>query len=426
MRVLLISANTEQINMPVLPIGLAHVAAAVELAGHEVRLLNPMSREGCLPLIGKALDEFQPEAIGISVRNIDNQQMQAPKFLLDPVKEMVARCRKGSTAPVILGGAGFSIFPQSALDLLGADMGIRGEGEDAFVRLLAALHRPADVAGIPGIVLPGGNSRPPCRHAGTLDAFPYPSPGERLAFPHTFEGQEIWLPFQTRRGCPMECSYCSTASIEGKVLRRWSPGVAADAVARFRDAGFSHFFFVDNTFNLPASYAAAFCDELAARGPGIRWRCILYPWKLERELAGKMARSGCAEVSFGFESGSDEILRRMNKRFRTGDIRSAAETLHEHDIWRMGFLLLGGPGETRDTVLESLSFADSLGLESMKVTVGIRIYPGTALADTAGARGMIAPGQDLLFPTFYIERELDGWLQETVQNWAKDRPNWIL
>jgi radical SAM superfamily enzyme YgiQ (UPF0313 family) len=146
---------------------------------------------------------------------------------------------------------------------------------------------------------------------------------------------------------------------------------------------------------------------------------------VEKELVNKMAESGCIEVSLGLESGSDIILRKMNKQYRTVDVRRASDLLKKGGIRRMGFLLLGGPGETRQTVLESLEFADSLALEMVKVTIGIRIYPGTELAFHARRTGKILPDDSLLFPQFYIENGMEAWIRQTVGAWMKDRPNWI-
>ncbi|HQJ09838.1 MAG TPA: B12-binding domain-containing radical SAM protein, partial [Deltaproteobacteria bacterium] len=90
-----------------------------------------------------------------------------------------------------------------------------------------------------------------------------------------------------------------------------------------------------------------------------------------------------------------------------------------------GFLLLGGPGETRESVSESLAFAGSLQLDALKITAGIRIYPGTALAKIAREEGVISPDDDLLFPRFYMANGLGGWLQETVKAWTADKPHWM-
>lgn len=424
MRVLLVSANTETINMPVLPMGLACVAMAIERAGHEVRILNLMTRSDSRVILDQTITGFASEVIGISVRNIDDQYMPAPKFLLEAVKELVLCVRKLSSAPIVLGGAGYSIFPKSALDYLGADMGIQGEGERAFTLLLDRLQQKENPAGLPGLVLPGSGTQKTAQFTRNLDAFPLPVPSGQLSIPGTFNGQTVWLPVQTRRGCPMNCSYCSTATIEGRIIRRRSIELAVESVLGFVQAGFRHFFFVDNTFNLPTSYAKELCDRLAARRLDIRWRCILYPWKIDEELIEKMARAGCVEVSFGFESGSRKILHSMRKRFQPEEVRLISETLGKWGISRMGFLLLGGPGETKGTVEESLSFADSLDLESMKVTTGVRIYPYTALAGIALNEGLITSDDNLLHPTFYMAKGLGFWLNESVSKWVEDRPHW--
>lgn len=422
MRVLLISANTEQLQMPVLPVGLAGVAASTEKAGHDVRLLNLMTRENSPELLERSIRDCRPEIIGISVRNIDNQCMQSPRFLLNPVRTIVDLCRNLSPAVIVLGGAGYSMYPQSSLAWLGADMGIEGEGERAFPLLLERLSNGRDIAGVPGLVLP--NRRYGRETIKKLDEFSLPSPGGPLSFPTEFANQKIWLPIQARRGCCLECSYCSTATIEGKTMRKRSPESVVESIVSFVEAGFANFFFVDNTFNFPASYAEAICDKIIESKLDIRWRCILYPWKIDESLVDKLARAGCVEVSFGFESGSRDILQSMNKRFQPEDVRTISRLLDKYDIGRMGFLLLGGPGETKDTVLESLEFADSLELESMKVTLGVRIYPYTALARVALAEGVILPGTDLLFPAFYLAKGLDGWVEDTISVWLSKRPHW--
>lgn len=421
MKVLLISANTEQINMPVLPLGLACVAAATRRAGHDVRLVNLMTQQNSSAVLRDALNRFSPDVIGVSVRNIDDQSMDRPMFLLDSVKNVISQCRNLSYAPIVLGGAGYSIFPDSVLAYLGADMGIQGEGETAFNALLERIDSKEGVSGIPGLVLPGGGEKEEPQRIKNLNKVELPSP-DILDSPEDL--QEIWLPFQTRRGCPMECSYCSTAKIEGRIIRKREPRAVIDAIARFQRAGFDRLFFVDNTFNLPPSYAEEVCRRIIASQLRISWRCILYPWKVDETLVQLMAEAGCKEVSLGFESGSKRILRAMNKKFEPDEVSRISRLLKQYGIRSMGFLLLGGPGETKETVKESLHFAHSLGLESVKVTVGIRIYPDTLLARTALREGIIEGKNNLLLPTFYLNKNLETWIRESVDTYMKTHPNW--
>ena len=96
--------------------------------------------------------------------------------------------------------------------------------------------------------------------------------------------------------------------------------------------------------------------------------------------------------------------------------------LTDAGIATMGFLLLGGPGETRETVEESLGFVDSLNLAMLKITVGVRIYPYTALAGIAAAEGVVASDDDLLRPRFYMASGLAPWLADTLGDWVARRP----
>ena len=155
MNVLLISANMETLNMPPLPLGLACVAAATRSAGHEVALINLMFEEDAARAIRRPLEDFRPDVIGVSVRNIDDQSMEQPRSFLDAAREVIANCRKGCDAPIVLGGAGYSIFPEGTLRYLGADIGIQGEGEAVFPLLLDRMGGGGQLSEIPGVHLPG-------------------------------------------------------------------------------------------------------------------------------------------------------------------------------------------------------------------------------------------------------------------------------
>ena len=179
------------------------------------------------------------------------------------------------TRLIILGGAGYSIFPQSALDYLGADMGIRGEGEAAFVALLDCIQKSADVYGLPGVYLRGRKFSGKAESISDLNDLPLPDP--RIAALCTPEAGEIWMPFQTRRGCPLRCSYCSTPFIEGCRLRKRRLEAVIKSLADHIDAGFRKFWFVDNTFNLPLGYSRELCRAIIESGLKMEWRCIIHP-----------------------------------------------------------------------------------------------------------------------------------------------------
>jgi radical SAM superfamily enzyme YgiQ (UPF0313 family) len=412
MRVVLISSNTERMNMVTIPLGLGQVAATLRRAGHEVVLLDLMSEGDPADAIRRAIEKTRPGAIGISVRNIDDQCRANPRFLLAQVKPVVESCRGCTDAPIVLGGAGYSIFPDAALAYLGADLGVCGDGEEVFPILLERLRTGVDPSDLPGVHVAGRPSARAPSFDGDLAALPvWDAALETVADP---AAPDLWVPVQSRRGCPNDCSYCSTASIQGRRIRTRSAREVVEQVARLAHAGYKRFYFVDNSFNLPEHQAFEICRWMKELVPGATWRCILYPHLVGEELVRALAEAGCVEVSLGFESGNPRILREMNKRFSPEDVRRAAEPLAAHGIRCIGFLLLGGPGETRESVEESLAFAASLPLAFLKITVGIRIYPNTPLARRAVADGMIAPDDDLLRPRFYLARGLEPWIHERV------------
>jgi radical SAM superfamily enzyme YgiQ (UPF0313 family) len=425
MRVLLISANTERINMPALPLGLGCVAAAAEKAGHSVRMLDLMA-EGNNPLaVQNAIEDFAPQAIGVSVRNIDNQDMRSCQLLIEKAKSVIAACRASTGAPIILGGAGYSICPAQALAYLGADMGIEGEGERSFPELLRLLESGITPEGLPGLHIPGKDLGAHVSYEEDLDSLPLPGP-DMWSGPYLRE-QDFWMPFQTRRGCALGCIYCSSPIVEGTVMRMRSPGSVGQALERYVEAGFNRIYFTDNTFNIPSWFAEELCGHIAERAPGLRWRAIIYPMGIDQRLADLMAKSGCVEVSIGFESGCARILEGLKKRFAPRDIRHVVGLFADRGIRTNGFLLMGSPGETPKSAEESLIFAASLPLDALKITVGLRIFPRTDLFRIALAEGIVQEGDDLFFPRFYISGGLgeSGKLYEAASRWAAGRSGWI-
>ena len=423
MRVLLISANRESINMVALPLGLAFVAQAVRRAEHEVEMLDLMRTADHVQALETTIRRSQPDVIGVSVRNIDNQNMAAPAFLLDQAKEAVNLCRKLSDAPIVLGGAGYSIFPEAALEYLGADMGIQGEGEAAFVELLRRMETERDLDDLPGLYLPKSGLQAPRAFLPDLSRY-WPDAADW--FSKDDSRGDILLPVQSRRGCPLRCAYCSTPKIEGVRIRKSPVDSMAEYIQRQAEAGFRRIFFADNTFNLPPSFAKALCRELIQREVKIGWRAILHPGRVDEELASLMARAGCAEVSLGAESGSARMLSGMGKRFTPDDIRLSRRLFGNHGVRVMGFLMFGMPGETRATIQESLDFMDSLEPDALRITLGVRIYPNTPLAETAVKWDIVSARNNLLRPTFFMQPGLKDWAEKTVRGWAEGRPNCIL
>jgi radical SAM superfamily enzyme YgiQ (UPF0313 family) len=183
--------------------------------------------------------------------------------------------------------------------------------------------------------------------------------------------------------------------------------------------------FTDSLFNHPLDYAKELCREMARRGTGIQWWCTVNPRFGDEELLEEMAAAGCVGISLGNESGSDEMLERLGKGFTVAEVKRMVTAAHRAGLRTNCFLLLGGPGENRHTVEESLELMDRLSPHQVTVTVGLRIYPGCPLAEVALESGFIRREQNLLYPAFYLERGLEDWLRPHVEEVCREK-GWVL
>ncbi|HEY5532726.1 MAG TPA: radical SAM protein [Candidatus Anoxymicrobiaceae bacterium] len=431
MKVLLISENQCRDNMIPYPLGTAWIAAAARSAGHEVAGLDLMFSDDIARDTARAVADFSPDCIGISIRNIDNQDIKATEFYLPPVRAVVSACRSGSGAPIVLGGAGFTIFPLECLEYLDVELGIVGEGEESFPRLLEVIESGGDPRDLPGLALRrDGTSR-----VNPLGALP---DIERLIMPdhaafdvglYNFNpgaGQPFMANVQSRRGCHMQCIYCSSPLIEGRAVRMRDPVLVADEAQALDELGIKTVMFTDSLFNYPRDYARRLCRELASRKLNLTWGASYSPAFNDPELFDLMREAGCYTLSIGNESGSEDMLASLRKGFGKEQILESVRSTREAGLSYFCFLMLGGPGETRESVEESICFVEELEPESVRVTVGIRIYAGCELVSIAEREGLIEPGRNLLHPVFYLAPEVEPWLLEYMEEACRQRPGWIL
>jgi len=173
-------------------------------------------------------------------------------------------------------------------------------------------------------------------------------------------------------------------------------------------------------------WAGSICDEILARGMRVRWHGIINPLYVTRRLVRQMKKAGCMEVSLGFESGSDRMLRCLGKGFCVPDVRRSSRLLKEFEIRQTGLLLLGAPGEDRASVGASFALAETLQPEAKKVAVGVRVYPGTPLAKLAAAEHLPSEEAGLLEPVFYVSGAVWDWLADRAKEEVRSHPGWRL
>ena len=404
MKVLLISPNTNVSPYPIYPIGCGMVAGALSNAGHEVRQFDLLV-SNCSPgALSRDIKEFNPELIGISIRNIDNTNLLNEQFYIDAVKNIVRKIKEITDAVVILGGAGFSLMPDSILEETMADYGIVGEGEALmvdFTNNMAEGICPEDRLIGPKNEL-AGKDIPSAKYNKRLMEF--------------YLGKNNIAPVQTKRGCTHNCYYCSYPIIEGARIRQRDPGLVVDDIQLLcNEYKAEHIFFVDSVFNDDGGAYLDVVKEMRRRKIVVPWMAFFTPTGLNGENIEFMKQTGFAAVELGSDSASDTTLKRLGKRFSFQDIVESNNLLVEHSISPSHFFMFGGPGETQKTVLEGIENIKSLKGCISFVFMGIRILPDTILSSIALDEGVIAPDDKLFKPTYYISPAIDGkWLNETL------------
>ncbi len=431
MRILFISPNRLRLVIPPLPLGLAAVVAAVKTQ-HQVRVLDFMFAAAPLGQVRRLVAEFSPDIIALSVRNIDNQDSRHPESYIRAVKDLVTLLKELSPATIVVGGAGFSIMPREFMEYLEADFGVVGEGEEAFREFLSALGGSRNWETVSGLVWrqeEGWRLNPVQRVADLKGLAP---PALEYFTPHLYQEVEGsaklpgMVPVQSRRGCPMKCIYCTTPLLEGRRFRAWEPGQVASWLAAWHEKwGLTRFYFVDNLFNCPPSYAKSLCQAIIDLNLPLEWGCLINPVAPDRELFRLCREAGGIFMQVGNESGSELVLTNLGKGFGRRQVEITFRLLEEEGIAYSCFLLLGGPGETRETVEESVALLEQYRPQSVNLTVGVRIYPGLALHRQALAEGVVAPGDNLLRPRFYLSPAIEGWIWEYLAGVMARHPNWI-
>lgn len=431
-RVLLVSANQERQPYPVVPNGLACVASALDKAGHDVTFLDLCFERDAAGAARRVALRLEPDVIGVSVRNIDNSDAIALRHYTPQAKLIFEYLRAASPrAKLIAGGAAFGVAPEALFRDFGVDYAVAGDGERASVALVDALSRGEAPSSIPGLVrsVDGVVHFAPPGEDADLDSLPRASLHRWIDLKR-YERHGATIPIQTKRGCVYKCVYCTYRNVEGWGYRTRDPILVAEEIEELRnEAGVRHFDFVDSTFNSPPGHALDVCEALIHRNLGVHLDTTNFtPAAAPTELLSAMRRAGFRTLGITAESASDAVLARLEKGFDSAKVREVAERVEKAGIRTLWIFLVGGPGETPDTLEETLRFAAwrlQRG-DAVYVTVGLRIYPGTTLHRIALADGVVDDANSLLDPAFYFSPGLlPGHAVSRLRKFAADHPRFM-
>lgn len=419
MKVLLISPNVESLPDPVFPIGLAYISAALKKNRTQYQVLDLCFSEDYDAAIVSAITSFRPDIIGLSLRNFDN--VSYPNYIsyLPFYRQVVQTIKSKSRARIVLGGSGFALMPDAILKYLGADFGIVGEGEISFVNLINQLEGKKD---IPLTFRPGLISAQP-EIIENFDAsfIPYRLDFDNKAYLKWGGMGNI----QTKRGCPFKCIYCTYPIIEGKNVRLRHPGLVCDEIESMMEYGTDNLFFVDNAFNYPVDHAEAICREMISRNLPVKWSCYANPGFVTPKLIELMLAAGCTGMEFGTDAANQNMLVNLGKNFTVNNLRNASTVCRRAGMSFCHSLLLGGPGETMETVYKTLDAVLDISPTATICMIGIRVFPKTRLSVIAMEEQTISPKQDFLKPVFYLSPAIENEILPFIEAVARENSTWI-
>ncbi len=419
--ILLISANRFDKPYPVYPIGLSYISTYLKekLPHYRVEIFDLYLNS--FEELDSFIQQLQPKYIGISLRNADDANSLSKGSFIENYRNIISLIQKISSATIVIGGAGFSIYPEKLFRLLQPHFGIYGEGERSFYNLISSLDNADDYRHIEGLVYSSGDNVMVNKRENYCHDLTLKFENNLADFYWQHSGM---LSVQTKRGCPYKCIYCSYPVIEGKKIRTLNTDKIVEALENlYYNKGINYVFFTDSVFNIENEYNHELADKIIRSGMKIKWGAYFTFKKLDEALLKKLKKSGLTHVEFGTESLSDRTLKNYGKSFTVKEVIEKSDLCRTLGIDFVHFIILGGYGETDETVNETFENSKKIGLTAFFPFVGMRIYPGTRLQQLAINDGTISANDDLLEPRYYISKQVDlSTLRPRANSTGK---NWI-
>jgi radical SAM superfamily enzyme YgiQ (UPF0313 family) len=406
--------NTNRMQPPIAPLGLDYIAGSVESAGTKVDIVDLCWAEEPEVTLRQYFSSHQPQLVGISFRNSDDCFWPSAQWFVGQLAETVRMIRGLTDSAIVLGGVGFSLAGGRLVEYTGADFGVRGDGEQATIALLEQLDGGRCFGRVPGLIWPR-DGQLHCNRPAWSEPLSVATGRSHIDNARYFKfGGQIGV--ETKRGCDRCCIYCADPVAKGTVIRQRRPAEVADEIEVLERQGVDVLHICDGEFNLPRDHAIAVCRELVRRSLGdrVRWYAYLAVLPFDAELADLMRRAGCVGINFTGDSGCPSMLKTYGHQHTPADLAMAVRFCCENNIAVMIDLLLGGPGETVETLTETIEFMKQINPDCVGTALGIRIYDNTPMAKMIKAQKHTESGIcrkydgpiDFFKPTFYISPAL--------------------
>lgn len=393
------------------PLGLCYIAASLEKAGHEVDILDMNSGR----VSDKALVEHILDSPIVGIGGLVTEYSEVVRLV--KVIKSITVDDKPCNKTVVLGGPLATTHSAELLVASGANVAVIGEGEQTIVELVSVVQNNGDYGSVKGIVyLDKGKPSitSPRTPEGHLDNIPHPARhlldmGRYST--HHFKTFGIKVPkiksttLISSRGCPFKCTFCAK-EVGGLNWRARSPEDILIEMVELRDNyNIRGFVFNDDTFVVNRKRVLDFCSLLEKELPDAVWYCNGRVNLMDEEMIRAMAKSGCVGLAYGIESGNQGILDSVKKQITIEQVERIVALTRKYGIHVTGYFMLGILGDTKQTIQETLDFAEKLDLNFYGFGVTSPI-PGTEMYAQAVGKGLVDKGKRLEDWSFYAQMNL--------------------
>ena len=353
------------------------LAAVARARGYEVAIVDAKGTGESADHVVARIAAFAPDVVGFSATTISVTNAAR-------IAEQLKASKRDLLT--VVGGPHVSAIPERTLQAFASfDYGIIGEGEISFFELLDRIARGDETEPCPGLVYRKDDgtvvANPRSPYITDLDALPLPAWDLVPGFPHRFQPsifsyrKSPVATLVTSRGCPFSCSFCDR-STSGKLGRYHTTESVLRHCRHLVDMGVRHIIFYDDLFTVKKKRVVELCEAFIANGFRFTWSCNSHPNLLDAATLALMKRAGCWQIAYGIESGSQRILDVVKHEVRLPRMRETLRMTRAAGIRAKGYMMIGHPTETIETLEETAEFLKVVELDLCQVTK-FTPYPGT-------------------------------------------------
>jgi anaerobic magnesium-protoporphyrin IX monomethyl ester cyclase len=351
------------------PLGTGYIASFLKQHNFEIEIVDGTFRNE--KEIVHEVERSKPRIVGIyAMYSMEKESISLAKKI------------RSMTDLLVVGGPLPTVDPYSFSNDF--DIVVIGEAEDTMLEIASNFLDHGEVKQVQGAILSKStgvkheNKRAPIAD---LDSIPFPArelfDNDAYKEYYTNRFGYTMTSMISSRGCPFTCDFCSRP-VFGDTFRSRSPRNIVDEMEAVSNLGYKTIWFADDCFTISKDRVMKICDEIGRRGLDVDWQCLSRVDTLDSELALRMKKAGCERIYFGIEAGDERILKIMGKDIDLQTARRAVSNANSASIETGAFFIIGYPGDSNETILNTLRFATSLPLDYVSFTLPYPI-PGTGL-----------------------------------------------